>query len=303
MLELKHSHFPSMTPEGPILLTGGSGLLGSAFLERLSASSLVVMTRADLDPVRPEVLTARIAELAPRVVLNCAADTDVEGAESDPARAFAVNAQLAGALARGAATVGARFIHFSSTGCYGDWKAEPYSDDDMLRPTTAHHRSKAEGERMVLEAYPAALVLRLGWVFGGRPEQRKNFVWQRLLEARGIPEIRSNPAQRGVPTFTHDIVEQVLSLLPVDISGVVNCVNAGEPTTRLGYVSAIMEAARLPVSVVPGIFNRKAPVSLNETARNGKLILLGLDRMPNWRASLTTYVRSLPPVPQRDVVK
>jgi len=279
--------------DGTVVLTGAYGILGSAFVRVLPADRLVSLDRNDLDPADPTAVLRRVVQLKPSLLINCAADTDVEGAETAPQRAFATNATLAGALARAAAETGARMLHFGSTGCYGDWKHTPYEEDDTLRPTTVHHRSKAEGEALVLRASNTALVMRLGWVFGGRPGQRKNFVWARLLEARGKPEIGCNPAQIGCPTCADDVVAQALALLSAQVAGVVNCVGGGAPASRMDYVAAILAAGGSDTQVSPAVFARRAPVSPNEAASNARLRRLDLDRMPPWRASLATYVGSL----------
>ena len=280
-------------PDGRVVLTGANGILGSAFARLLPADRLVSLGRNDLDPADPEAVLRRIVQLKPSWVINCAADTDVEAAETAPECAFATNATLVGALARAAAETGARMLHFSSTGCYGDWKRTPYAEDDALRPTTVHHRSKAAGEEQVLRVDKRALVMRLGWVFGGRPGQHKNFVWARLMEARGKAAIGCNPSQTGCPTCAEDVVAQALALLRGQVTGVVNCVGGGAPARRLDYVAAILAAGGCTALVSPVAFPRRAPVSPNEAAVNARLRRLGLDMMPPWPASLTTFVRSL----------
>jgi dTDP-4-dehydrorhamnose reductase len=279
-------------PDGLIVLTGAGGILGSAFAQNLPARRLVSLTRNDLDPADPAGIRRRMIGLTPSLIINCAADTDVEGAEAAPDRAFAVNVSLAAALAEGAAETNAAMVHFSSTGCYGDWKDAPYAESDPLRPTTAHHRSKALGEAAVLRACPSALVLRLGWVFGGRRGQRKNFVWARLCEARTKAEIGSNPTQRGCPTAATDVVAQTRALIAAGASGVFNCVGGGEPGRRIDYVAAILAAAGSEARVVPADFARRAPVSPNEAAVNARLRAIGLDQMPPWRDSLAAFVHS-----------
>jgi dTDP-4-dehydrorhamnose reductase len=279
-------------PEGLIVLTGANGVLGSTFAQHLPANRLVKLGRRDLDAADPASIRRRMIGLTPDVVINCAADTDVESAEAAPDRAFAVNTALAEALAQGAAETHARFVQFSSTGCYGDWKSEPYEETDPLHPTTAHHRSKALGEDLVLRAHPKALVLRLGWLFGGRRGQAKNFVWRRLCEARGKSEIGCNAAQRGCPTSAVDVVTQTRLLLDSDVAGIFNCVGGGPPARRIDYVAAILDAAGSQTRVVPRDFARRAPVSTNEAALNARLRSAGLDRMSSWRESLGAYVRA-----------
>lgn len=280
-------------PERAVVLAGAGGILGRAFAALIPPASRIDLGREQLDPADPAATAARIAAACPALVINCAADTDVEGAEAAPEHAFAVNATLAGAIARGAAEAGSAMVHFSSTGCYGAWKDGPYTEDDPLRPTTAHHRSKAAGEEAVLAAHPGGLVLRVGWLFGGRRGQPKNFVWGRIQEARGKAEIRANPAQRGNPTSAEDVAAQTLRLVQAGVSGVANCVGGGGAPSRLQYVAAILSAAGSPARVVPAVFARRAPVSANETALNARLAALGLDGMPPWRQSLVSFVRRL----------
>ena len=277
----------------PIVLVGPRGLLGSAFTRYIPLCDRIDLGREVLDPGTPAAIRARIVALKPCLVINCAADTDVEGAESAPEWAFAVNARLARALAEGAAATSAAMVHFSSTGCYGDWKDQPYNEQDPLRPTTAQHRSKAAGEVAVLQAHPQALVLRLGWLFGGVPGQRKNFVWARLVEAHQRAEIGSNPSQYGNPTDADGVARLTLELVAAEIHGILNCVGEGGPASRLDYVAAILAAAGSATRVVPVRFARRAPVSPNESAVNARLTTLGLNTLPPWRDALATYVHAL----------
>lgn len=289
-----------MREEGLTIVAGARGILGSAFMARLPAGALG-LGREDLDADAPDAVTRRVSAMRPALIINCAADTDVEGAEGDDGRAIAVNVDLARALAAAAAESGARFVHFSSTGCYGNYKSEPYKEADILRPGTAHHRSKALGEEAVLKACPQAAILRLGWVFGGAPGQRKNFVWARLREADGKAAIGSDPNQIGSPTSAAGVVTQVMHLLQRGhCAGIFNCVGEGAPGSRLDYVAAILAAAGSGTRVEPATFQRRAAVSPNEAAVNARLQAAGLDVMRPWREALEGFVRdmagSLPPV-------
>lgn len=279
---------------GPIVVAGARGILGSAFMSDLPEGRAIGLGSADLDAATPDAACRRVVALAPSVIINCAAATDVEAAETDDSQAAAVNIHLARALAEAARETGARFVHFSSTGCYGSWKSTPYEESDALRPTTAHHRSKASGEEAVLRVLPEALILRLGWVFGGSPGQRKNFVSARLREAEGKAVIGSDPSQVGSPTSAADVVGQVAHLLSRrDLRGIFNCVSGGPPASRLDYIAAILAFAGLQTRVEPAVFQRRAAVSPNEAAINARLQVLGLDRMRPWRASLEEFVVSI----------
>jgi dTDP-4-dehydrorhamnose reductase len=286
---------PERELEMRILVTGAGGMLGSAFLAHSGGHSLFGVGRAALDPRDRAAVDGLAAAHRAEVLVNCAADTDVEGAEAHPERTFAANAELPGLLAAGCQRAGALMVQISSTGCYGAWKETPYCEDDPLRPTTVYHRTKAAGEAAVTKQATDWLILRVGWLYGGAGSNPKNFVARRLEEAARSREMLADPGQRGNPTFADDVVRQTLLLVERGITGVFNCVAQGD-ATRADYVRAIVAAANLPCIVrdaPPGHFHRRAPVSRNEAAVNARLAARGLDRMPEWRPALAAYVHAL----------
>ncbi|QFY63936.1 sugar nucleotide-binding protein (plasmid) [Rhizobium grahamii] len=276
-----------------ILLLGAGGMLGSRFALALADKDIVTLSREQLEVARPRELMDTVALTQASVIINCAADTDVEGAEANPASSFSINAILPGLLAQAAA--GAMLVHFSSTGCYGrssDENAAPHSDFAPLSPTTVHHKSKAAGEIAIREAACRHLILRLGWLYGGSATHRKNFVRARIAEARQKTELASDPYQTGSPTNVDDVVVQTLALLEARIGGTFNCVATGA-VSRFDYVRHILRSAGLFPRLVPTRFQRLAPVSENESAVNDKLNLLGLNKMPTWDEGVSAYVASL----------
>jgi dTDP-4-dehydrorhamnose reductase len=273
------------------LVTGAGGMLGGAFVQALEREQVRTVGRESLDVTRPATVLALVGDAD--VVINCAADTDVEGAERDPDRAFAANGVLPGLLGAACRRAGVVLVHVSSTGCYGDWKTEPYTEEDPVRPTTAHHRSKIAGEVAVRESGCEHLILRTGWLYGGAPAGAKNFVWKRLLEARAGGRMTSDASQRGVPTFAPAMAWEALDVLRTGVRGTFNLVAQGA-ASRFDYVAEIVRRSGLPCKVEPGpAFKRQAAVSPNETARNYRLGLMGLDRMSDWREPLGAYVDGL----------
>lgn len=284
-----------------VLVTGAGGTLGGAFLSALAGQEVRTAGREALDVRRPEAVMALVGDA--ECVINCAADTDVEGAERDPDHAFAANAVLPGLLGTACRRAGATLVQVSSTGCYGDWKSEPFTEGDPLRPTTVHHRSKAGGEDVVRESGCEHLILRTGWLYGGAPGGPKNFVWSRLLEARTGRRMTSDAAQRGVPTSAAAFAREALHVLGAGVRGTYNLVAHGA-ASRFDYVSEIVHASGLPCEVEPGpAFKRQAAVSHNETAVNHRLGLMGLDRMADWREPLDAYVASLTASPEWRVLE
>ncbi|QNT77816.1 dTDP-4-dehydrorhamnose reductase [Entomobacter blattae] len=269
-------------------------MLGSRFLEALPAQ-ITVFPREDSDIKKTNELFEKITQLKPDIILNCAADTNVEGAEDNPSLALSVNALLPSLLAQAARKIEALLVHFSSTGCYGinelnPWA--PHSDFETPNPTTAHHKSKIYGEDLIKDVGCRALILRLGWLYGGSIHHKKNFVWARIQEGRIKQELQSDPYQIGSPTHVDDVVKQTLHILEHNLTGVYNVVAHGA-ASRFDYVSKILSSAHLEVKLKPLRFIRKAKVSFNEAAFNEKLAFMGLDIMPLWEEALETYVQTL----------
>jgi dTDP-4-dehydrorhamnose reductase len=280
-----------------ILVTGAGGLLGSTFTALLGDRVVATLGRAQLDATKPEAVAASITAPAPDIVINCAAHTDLEAAERDPAADWLANAQLPGLVADACQRVGARFVHFSSTGCYGAWRSTPYVEEDELRPTTAHHRAKVAGEQRITAVGGDWLVLRTGWLYGGDAGQPKNFVWKRLAEAVSKDELMSDATQRGCPTHAVDVANQTIALLEANARGTFNVVAQGN-ASRFEYVDRIVRAGRLACKVRPGpAFARLAPVSPNEMAFDNRLEATGLLTMPNWGEALDAYVGQLTATP------
>jgi dTDP-4-dehydrorhamnose reductase len=280
-----------------VILFGGSGLLGGAFLRKFQNMDVQIHAppSREVNIVNFEDVNKYLTEIKPDVVVNCAAVTDLDDCEVKSVNAYKVNAIGAYNTANASYQVGSKYVFISSTGIYGEGKEVPYTENDEVKPTNIHHKSKYAAEEYIREIPLDYLILRVGWLFGACDKQM-DFVKARLSEAEAKHKIMSNDEQIGNPTFTDDVVEQAILLLHNDIIGTFNCVNNGERATRKQYVEAIFQSAGFDILVhgVPGaFFKRKVVVSNNESAINFKLSLLGLDAMPHWKDSLKLYTHSL----------
>lgn len=280
-----------------ILITGASGLLGSALFEYLTNQGETV-ARFNRSTFLWQDHNANVERLKEYdCVIHAAANTNVEACELDPTSCYKDNTLLTERLAFAASKTNCKFVYVSSTGIYGTEKAtDPYTEYNSVNPTTHHHRAKWLGEQAVNQFINNALILRTGWIFGGKPENPKNFVVRRIEEASisESKQIQSNSQQRGVPTFVSDFAVNLYGLLNSDEVGTFNLVNQG-CASRFEYVSKIIEFAGFDVKVLPttaGAFNRKAQVSDNETAITLKLQQLGYQALPNWQDSLKQYIQT-----------
>jgi len=194
------------------VVTGVSGQVGG----RLAASTppagvaWVLAGRTVLDLARPETLAAALDALAPDVLINCAAYTAVDRAESEPELAFAVNAAAPGALAAACAARGVPMLHVSTDYVFDGFKAGAWTRDDPVAPLGVYGASKEAGERAVRAALPRHLILRTSWVYAARGS---NFVRTMLRLGAERDALAVVADQRGCPTAAADIAAALAALV------------------------------------------------------------------------------------------
>jgi len=207
----------------------------------------------------------------PEVVLNAAAYTDVDGAESDGAAAFRANAEGPAVLARACAASGALLVHLSTDYVFPGERPEGYLPSDEPGPAVnAYGRSKLTGEMAIRAALPPArfLICRTQWLYG---TMGRNFPASILKLAQEREELRVVDDQWGVPTWTRELARQVVHLLAEGARGVRHAVNGGGPVTWFTVASALVQEAGLNCRVVPCAtqeFPRPAPRPLHGWLRD-----------------------------------
>jgi dTDP-4-dehydrorhamnose reductase len=190
---------PEMSGPAPmILVTGFDGQVARELVHVLpTLGEVVACTREELDITSNDAIRRVLERVRPDVVINAAAYTAVDLAESEPETAFAINAEGAGALAREAARLGARFIHYSTDYVFDGTKGTPYHEDDSTNPLNVYGASKLKGERLVLQEHADAIILRTSWVYAAHG---KNFMLTMLRLAAQRDELRVINDQFGAPT-------------------------------------------------------------------------------------------------------
>ncbi|MEA3166518.1 MAG: dTDP-4-dehydrorhamnose reductase [Thermoplasmata archaeon] len=221
-----------------ILLTGGSGQLGQAFQALAAGRShgheVVAPSHADL-PIEDVAATERVVTQArPDWIVHCAAMTDVDGCERDPARAHLVNGLGSETLAKAATRQGARML-LVSTDYVFDGSRGHYKEGDATHPLSHYGRSKLEGERLVLAAHPDAVVARTSVVFG---PHRNNFVRWVRRSLRAASPLKVARDQWVTPSLSEDVGRQLLALLEADERGVWHTAGA-ERLSRLEMAQRI----------------------------------------------------------------
>jgi dTDP-4-dehydrorhamnose reductase len=196
---------------GPVVLFGAAGQLGreiSDLAERLG-KEVVGCTRSQVDITDRAAVAAVLARTKPRLVVNAAAYTAVDKAESDPDGALAGNAIGPHVLATAAAHSGVPIVHVSTDYVFDGAKAGAYVEDDPIAPIGVYGRTKAEGEAHVRAAAAHHVIVRTAWVYG---VYGTNFLKTMLRLAREREELRVVADQRGCPTATLDLAEAVFAI-------------------------------------------------------------------------------------------
>jgi dTDP-4-dehydrorhamnose reductase len=192
-----------------VLLTGRGGQVGWE-LERTLAGDIVALDRERLDLASPSAIAEAIRTAKPDVIVNAAAYTAVDLAESEPHKARAINAEAPGVMAEAARRLGALLVHYSTDYVFDGSKAGPYAEDDSPNPLGVYGRTKLEGERAIQESGCRHLILRTCWVYGARG---RNFLLTMLRLAAERPELRVVDDQVGSPTWSRAISRATVELL------------------------------------------------------------------------------------------
>ena len=281
------------------LIAGAKGMLGEDLVAALGASpglapgthEVTAVDRNSLDITDPVACLAAVA--GHDIVVNAAAWTAVDDAETQEAHAFAVNAVGAANLARACSAAGARMVQVSTDYVFAGDATSPYAEDAPLAPRSAYGRTKGAGEWAVRTHLPSASwVVRTAWLYGAHgPSFVKTMA--RLASERDTVSVVDD--QRGQPTWTVDLARAIVALVEAEAPfGCYHGTSSGE-TTWFGFAQAIFSGLGMdPARVKPtttDAFPRPAPRPSYSVLGHEAWGRAGLDRLPPWQESLT---RALP---------
>ena len=277
-----------------ILLTGCAGQLGRELKRSLAClGEVIACDRQEFDLADPDALRDALRDAAPTVIVNAAAHTAVDKAESEPELAMAINAIAPGVLAEEAKRLGALLIHYSTDYVFDGTKPAPYTEDDSPAPLSVYGRSKREGELAIAAADGRHLIFRTSWVYG---LHGANFMKTMLRLGKEHDELRVVGDQIGAPTWSRHLADvTALVLARKDIpNGLYHLAAAGE-TSWHGYAEAIFyEAQRVGLMdkspVVHRITSADYPLPAARPA-NSRLDCSRFRRdfdltLPDWRTGL-----------------
>ena len=278
-----------------ILLTGSNGQLGTDFLRASGHGHEVVAHDLDLDITDGAAVAERVAEVAPDIVVNAAAYTNVDGAEADELNAYRVNALGPQNIALACQAAGVPMLHVSTDFVFSGDATVPYTEFDRPDPTGVYGKSKYAGEQYVTGLLDRYYICRTSWLYGvGGP----NFVKTMLKAGRERPEVKVVDDQEGSPTYSLDLARKLLEIIETGAYGVYHLSNQGSITWNR-FTKDIFEIAGLDTPVLPistAELARPAPRPRFSTMRGLALELQGIPPMRPYREALEEFIlRDLPP--------
>ena len=289
-----------------ILVTGASGQLGDALARLLAAENIActAVSRPEFDFEKPGTIAACFNRVQPSLVINAAAYTAVDKAESDQKAARAGNHTGPLALAELCMSTDVPFIHVSTDYVFDGTKGAPYVETDATNPTGVYGTTKRDGENAILATNAKAVILRTAWVYAAHG---KNFARTMLTAGRKAPVLRVVADQHGAPTAAVDLAKAILGIIArieetgwkPEYRGIFHAAAAGE-TTWHGFATAIFEEAEKlgykppevqPISTADWPTPARRPT--DSRLSSAKIAEIFGIYMPHWRESLPAVVAAL----------
>jgi dTDP-4-dehydrorhamnose reductase len=286
-----------------ILVLGRNGQVGAALTQSLQGlGELIALDRTQLDLAKPEAIRTALRELQPQVIINAAAYTAVDAAESDEAAAFQINAIAPRVVAEESERLSATLIHYSTDYVFDGSKQGAWLEDDATAPLSAYGHSKLAGEQAIADVGGSHLILRTSWVYG---LQGENFLLTMLKLAETRDELTVVDDQIGAPTWAVTIAEATAAILryagePAQLaalSGVYHLC-AGGHTSWFGFAQAIFSHASVQKKPkLRPITTAEYPTPAKRPANS----LLNTDKfrhtfgdLPRWEAALQHCMQARP---------
>jgi dTDP-4-dehydrorhamnose reductase len=278
------------------LIFGAAGMLGTDLRAAAPAgTSLVALDVGDADITDRAQVAAALRDARPDWVINAAAYTAVDRAESEQSLVEAVNGSAPGYIAEEAARLGVAVVHFSTDYVFPGTATSPYEETDPVAPVNVYGQSKLRGEEVVLASGADALILRTQWLFGTAGQSFPRTMWERATAGLATRVVND---QAGRPTYTRDLADATWRLVERRATGIVHATNGGSATTWFGVAhevfaragaDSLLSACTTADYVTPA---RRPMYSVLSTTRLERLLS---GPLPDWRDGLRRFLDELAP--------
>ncbi|MFN6964546.1 MAG: dTDP-4-dehydrorhamnose reductase [Pyrinomonadaceae bacterium] len=277
-----------------ILITGANGMVARAAAEhcRSIGDDVVALSRQQMDIAHRPSVESTIADVAPDAVINCAAYTNVDGAEADEQAAYDANAAGVENLAAACRIVGSRFVTISTDYVFDGSKDGFYTQRDTPAPQGVYARTKRRGEILALSTYARSIVVRSGWIYGDGGTNFLSVIPRLLAEGKTIKAIGDS---FGTPTYAGDLARRLRELAELDLPCIFHVTNSGEGTSYYGFAEKVCDLGGFDRSLLERVskddLNRPAPRPANSKLACLFTPRLGLAPMPPWDEALESFMR------------
>lgn len=277
-----------------ILITGANGMVARAAIAHCTAigDEVTGLTRKKLDISDQNAVFEAVENAKPDAVLNCAAYTDVDGAEANREACYKANADGVENLALACKRVGAAFVTISTDYIFDGSNAGFYTQRDTPNPQGVYAKSKLEGEIRARNAYVRSIIVRSGWIYGYGGTNFLSVMQTLLAEGKSIKVIRDS---YGTPTFANDLAVRLREAAEADLPCTFHITNSGEGTSYYGFAEKVCEIGGFDRNLLESIskedLKRPAPRPANSKLACVLSGPLGFSPLQNWEKALVAFLK------------
>ena len=277
-----------------ILITGANGMLARATAEfcRAGGDETIALTRQEFDIADQATVFSLIRAEKPDAILNCAAYTDVDGAESNREKCFAANASGVENLALAAKDIDCGFVTVSTDYVFDGAKNGFYTQRDTPNPRGVYAESKLAGEILARNAYARSIIVRSGWIYGAGGTNFLSVMDEILSDGKKIKVIAD---AFGTPTFAGDLARRLRELAALDLPAIFHAMNAGAGTSYAGFAGKVAEIIGVGKDLIEAVsmndLQRPAPRPANSKLKCLFSEKFGLAPLDDWETALAKYLR------------
>lgn len=277
-----------------ILITGANGMVAQATIKhcREIGDEVVALTRQELDIGDKEQTRETFSREKFDGVINCAAYTDVDGAESNREISYRANAKGVENLAVAAKEINAAFATISTDYVFDGTNTDFYTQRDTPNPQGIYAQSKLDGEIKARDAYARSIVVRSGWIYGAGGTNFLSVMHKLLAEGKTIKAIGDS---YGTPTYAGDLAKRLRELVELDLPGIYHVTNSGDGTTYEGFARKVAEIKGFNQNLIQSVsthdLKRPAPRPISSKLACLFSQKFGLAPMQNWEQALAEFLK------------
>ncbi|MEO6334547.1 MAG: dTDP-4-dehydrorhamnose reductase [Pyrinomonadaceae bacterium] len=276
-----------------ILITGSNGMVARAAIAQCLqiGDQVIALSRQQLDISDKRAVSAAFESYRPEIVLNCAAFTDVDGAEAKPEAARDANTIGVRNLAEAAREKGSRFVTISTDYVFDGANPGFYTERDVANPHGVYAETKYAGELAAADTNSDSVIVRSGWIYGHGGTNFLSVMHRLLAEGKNIKAIAD---AYGTPTFADDLAKRLRELGGRTESGIFHITNSGPGTSYLGFAEKVCEIGGFDKSLIDPVSNndlkRPAPRPVSSKLASVRIDELGIAPLPDWESAMAEFL-------------